>query len=134
MRAGPPGWLRQRWLAMTLQGRLVAGYTILFAFLLAAILAGEATVVRQVLVDDRLAALPSSVQAVVSSLQSSPLRVGQGPEAGALPASIPGNSETVIALFAADGSLLSEQTGADVDGLNPARLLDARYARGKAVF
>ena len=34
MNAGLFSWLRRSWLAMTLQGRLVAGYTALFAFLL----------------------------------------------------------------------------------------------------
>ena len=62
-------WLRRVWMALGLRGRLVAGYSALFAVLLVGIAIGETTVVRQVLIDDRKAALPAATSDFVSILK-----------------------------------------------------------------
>src|SRR5438874_6553854 len=62
-------WLRRHWVAMGLRGRLVAGYTALFAVLLVGIALGETTVVRQVLIDDRKAALPGATSDLTTVLK-----------------------------------------------------------------
>src|SRR5437667_279958 len=63
-------WFRHLWMAMSLRGRLVTGYTALFALLLVGIALGETTVVRQVLIDDRKAALPGATSDLTAFLKS----------------------------------------------------------------
>jgi two-component system OmpR family sensor kinase len=117
-------------MALGLRGRLVAGYTALFAVLLLGIAVGETTVVRQVMIDDRKAALPSTTNNLASILaqpgggQGLTLSV-QGP----LPV-VAGNSEMVLALLGADGSVLSREAGSDVQNVDPRQLLGAHHAGG----
>src|SRR5579875_2494917 len=120
-----PARCRRLWMAMGLRGRLVAGYTALFAVLLLAIAVGETTVVRQVLIDDRKAALPNTA-ALSASILKQPGRA-QGGRAQQEP--LVGNNELLLASFAADGSVLAREAGADVQDVDPRQLLDAHAVR-----
>ncbi|HVC35647.1 MAG TPA: ATP-binding protein [Chloroflexota bacterium] len=131
-------WCRHLWMALGLRGRLVAGYTALFAVLLLGIALGETTLVRQVLIDDREAALPGAMNDLTPFLGQT--AGGQGLVGlsvngsvlgyeGSLPA-VTGNSEMVLALLSADGSVLSRAAGSDVRNVDPRQLLDARDAGG----
>jgi two-component system OmpR family sensor kinase len=116
---------------MGLRGRLVAGYTALFAVLLLGIAIGETTVVRGVMIDDRKAALPSTTNNLVSFL-TQPAGGQQGLVLGfnnSLPV-VTGNNEMVVALLAADGAVLSRVAGADVQHVDPRQLLAAHSVSG----
>src|SRR2546421_11613954 len=106
-------WLWHLWMAMGLRGRLVAGYSALFAVLLVGIALGETTVVRQVLIDDRKAALPAATSDVVSILKRPVGPVGPVGDkhlgfGGSLQV-VSGDTALVLALFAPDGSVLYQQ-------------------------
>ncbi len=62
---------------MGFHGRIVAGYAGLFAVLLTVIALGEATVVDNILVADRIASLPAVAHAVADALLR--LRLDCGP-------------------------------------------------------
>jgi two-component system OmpR family sensor kinase len=122
---------RHVWIAIGLRGHLVAGYTALFAVLLLGIAIGETTVVRQVLIDGRKAALPAAMNDLAAFLgppagEQMVAMEHQGAVLGyaaSLPA-VTGNSELVLALIAADGSVISQVAGADVRNVDPRQLLD----------
>lgn len=131
-------WCRHRWLAMGLRARLVAGYSALFGVLLLGIAIGEATVVRQVLIDNRRAALLGAMNDLASFLgppvgnqtlgvphNGSVLRYD-----GPLPA-VTGNTEMVLALISADGSVISRVAGSEVSNVDPPQLLNDQ-SRGRA--
>jgi two-component system OmpR family sensor kinase len=116
---------------MGLRGHLVAGYSALFAALLLVIAIGETTVVRQVLIDGRKAALPGAMNDLAAFMgqPAGERMVAVGHEgsilayADSLPA-VTGNSELILALLAADGSVISGVAGADVRNVDPLQLLD----------
>jgi hypothetical protein len=103
-------WCRRIWMALGLRGRLVAGYSGLFAVLLLGIAVGETTVVRRVLIDSRAAALPAALNDLGAFLhEPPPSGRGGGDQAvaiggavlnveGPLPA-LTGNREMVLALL-----------------------------------
>jgi len=151
---------RHLWMALGLRGRLVAGYTVLFAVLLLGIAFGETTVVRQVLIDDRQAALPGAMSDLAASMgrptgsQGIPLgivRNGQASDSStaeatgsglvALKGRIPvvaGDRDLILALLAPNGSVLSQTAGSDVRGVDPRQLLEpsdvARDAGGPTTY
>src|SRR6185312_14339135 len=90
---------RRLWMAMGLRGRLVAGYSALFAVLLLGIAIGETTVLRQVMIDDRKAALPGTTNDLASFLTKPVGGVGAGVVAGAQIPVITGNNDIVVALL-----------------------------------
>ncbi len=126
------------WSAIGLRGRLVAGYTVLFGVVLVGIAIGETTVVRQVLIDNRRAALPGAMNDLATFLrqpagdqeQPAPFQaVGvsdggsvltyQGPLPG-----LTGNSAMVQALIDGEGSVISSVAGSEVRTVDPRQLLD----------
>ena len=117
-----PSWPAQAWLALGLRGRLVAGYTALFAVLLICIAIGETTVVRQVLIDDRRAALPGASNDVATAVTESAGGIGTG-LVGPLPI-VSGNADMILALLSPTGSVLYRQAGSDVNTVDPTLLLD----------
>src|SRR5260370_30756463 len=123
-------WCRHLWMALGLRGRLVAGYSALFAVLLLAIAIGETTVVRQVMIDDRKAALPSTTNDLASFLGQPAGGQGLGLSVKASLPVVAGNNEMVLALLNANGSVLSRQAGSDVQNVDPRQLLDAHYVGG----
>jgi hypothetical protein len=130
---------------MGLRGRLVAGYTALFAVLLLGIALAETTVVRQVLIDDRRAALPGTTNNLASFLAQPAVAVpgvsgGQvrvsGQDSGpgvklALPV-VAGTNDVVLAFLDASGAVLSRTAGADVQNVDPRQLLDAHVLSATA--
>jgi two-component system, OmpR family, sensor kinase len=133
-------WCRRVWMALGLRGRLVAGYSALFAVLLLGIAVGETTVVRQVLIESRAAALPAALNDLGALLHEPPGGRGAGDQAvaiggavlnveGPLPA-VTGNRQLVLALIASDGSVLSRVAGDEVGDVDPRRLLVSRRAAG----
>src|SRR5947199_3445619 len=124
-------WLRHLWMAMGLRGRLVAGYTALFAILLVGIALGETTVVRQVLIEDRKAALRAGTSDFVSILKRpvGPV-VGKQPGFGGSLQVVSGDTALVLALFAPDGSVLYQQAGAGMGNVDPRQLLDTHQITG----
>ncbi len=123
-------WCRHLWMALGLRGRLVAGYSALFAVLLLAIAIGETTVVRQVMIDDRKAALPSTTNDLASFLGQPAGGQGLGLSVKASLPVVTGNNEMVLALLSANGSVLSRRAGSDVQNVDPRQLLDAHYVGG----
>src|SRR5439155_22826904 len=113
-------WFRHLWMAMSLRGRLVAGYTALFAVLLVGIAIGETTVVRQVLIDDRKAALPAATSDLASILKRpvGDKQLGFGSSLRV----VSGDTAMILALFAPDGSVLYQQAGAGVGNVDPKQL------------
>ncbi len=115
---------RHIWTAMGLRGRLVAGYSALFAVLLLGIAISETTVVRQVLIDDRKAALPGTTNNLASFLTQPTGAAGASVViSGSLPV-ISGNNDMLVALISADGAVLSREAGAAVQKVDPRQLLD----------
>jgi two-component system OmpR family sensor kinase len=114
--------------ALSLQGRLVAGYTALFALLLAALILGESTVVRQILVNDRQASLPNTAQAALAALGGpvGPRRAEVGAGTALTPA-LSTSSEMVAAVASPDGSVLYQRAGSAVSNVDAGSLLDPRY-------
>ncbi len=109
---------------MGLRGHLVAGYTTLFAVLLLVIAVGETTVVRQVMIDDRKAALPGTANSLDSVLKLPAGGRGIGLSfAGQLPV-VAGNSELIVAYFDAKGAMVTSIAGSDVQNVDPRQLLD----------
>jgi signal transduction histidine kinase len=129
------GARRRKWLALSLQGRLVAGYTALFALLLAAIILGESTVVRQILVNDRQASLPNTAQAALAALggPDGPRRAEVGAGTAPTPA-LSTSSEMVAAVASPDGSVLYQRAGSAVRGVDAGALLDPRYTGAGVPF
>jgi signal transduction histidine kinase len=135
------------WSAIGLRGRLVAGYTVLFGVVLLGIAIGETTVVRQVLIDNRRAALPGAMNDLATFLrqpagdqeQPAPLQaVGvsdggsvltyQGPLPG-----LTGNSAMVQALIDGEGSVISSVAGSEVRNVDPRQLLDDPHSTEDSV-
>jgi|GEM_PF-1965782 two-component system OmpR family sensor kinase len=143
-------YCRHPWRAVGLRGRLVAGYSVVFAAVLLAIAFGETTIVRQVLVDDRKAELARAADDLTSFL--SPETVMQGsvqgvtrvianfsqgsvsgggvkgamtPSVAAKELVVTGDSGLVLALLTTNGSVVSRTSGADVDNVDPRALLEA---------
>src|SRR5205823_6336478 len=133
-------WFRHLWMVMGLRGHLVAGYTALFAVLLVGIALGETTVVRQVLIEDRKAALPRTTNDLVSGLKgpigtTNGLVPGlKGPDGAARRGFagsvrfVSSDAGLVVALFAPNGTVLYQQVGAGVGHLDPKQLLDPHQA------
>jgi two-component system OmpR family sensor kinase len=126
-----PTRCRHLWMTLGLRGHLVAGYTALFAVLLFAIAIGETTVVRQVMIDDRKAALPGTANGLdaVVKRPASGQQIGLG--FGGTPLVVAGNNDLIVAYFGANGSMLTRPiAGSDVQDVNPKQLLDTRQLAG----
>lgn len=144
MKIWPIPWCRRLWMAMSLHGRLVAGYTALFAILLIGIAFGETTVVRQVLIDDRKAALPAATSDLNAILKvpfgdnrpglAGPILRGPAGDnqlgfAGSIRV-VSGDAAQVLAVFSSDGTVLYKKNGSGVANVDPKQLLDTRYFGG----
>jgi signal transduction histidine kinase len=135
------------WSAIGLRGRLVAGYTVLFGVVLLGIAIGETTVVRQVLIDNRRAALPGAMNDLATFLrqpagdqeQPAPFQavgVGDGSSVLAYQGPLPGltgNRGMVQALIDGEGSVISSVAGSEVRNVDPRQLLDDPHSTEDSV-